>query len=78
MARIDFETKSDRELLVLTAQSANATNERLDKINGTLLRHETRLAKLESKPCKDKATIILWGTLLGALIYSLGLSIGIW
>ena len=51
MARIDFETKSDRELLVLVAQQGNETVDHLAKLNDRILKHERRITALESGGC---------------------------
>lgn len=97
MGKIDFRPKTDRELLIIVAEQGNATREdvgnikeQLVALNGTLLKHEIRLVKLEGRPdCGPKesflpkindkiALITLVGTLLAALVYSLGRSLGIW
>jgi len=54
---IDFETKSDRELLLLTAQTCNTIvqeqlpdiKDKLDELNGTVREHSIKLAKVETK-----------------------------
>ena len=54
--RIDFEAKSDRELLVLVAQVSNAINEeklpnivkRLDELSSTVADHSKRLIQVET------------------------------
>ena len=48
MHKIDFEAKTDRELLVLVAQQGNETVDHLVKLNATILKHEQRLVKLET------------------------------
>ena len=48
MARIDFEAKTDRELLMLVAQRSNETCEHLSKINSTIIKHEKRITSLEA------------------------------
>ena len=76
MAHIDFETKSDRELLILVAQASNETADHLGKLNATITKHENRLAKLETmqgcggKRSKWKANwqIMTWIACVGALI----------
>lgn len=55
--KIDFEAKTDRELLILTAQKSNEMSEEklpamqkeLEELNGTVRDHETRLVKVETK-----------------------------
>ena len=49
--KINFEAKSDRELLVLTAQSCNQTEDHLARLNATILKHEKRLIVLEATHC---------------------------
>lgn len=48
MSRIDFEAKTDRELLVLVAQKCNESSVHLKEMNDKLVRHERRLTYLES------------------------------
>jgi len=48
MAKINFETKSDRELLILVAQQGNETVDHLTKINATIAKHERRITSLET------------------------------
>lgn len=56
MPKINFEAKTDRELLVLTAQKTNETasetkrlaNE-LKTLNGTVRSHDSRIVELEIK-----------------------------
>lgn len=69
---IDFEAKSDRELLLLTAQTTNvivqeqlpALKDQLDELNGTVREHSIKLAKVEIKArygeshWKDRKVII--------------------
>ena len=50
MVPIDFEAKTDRELLVLVAQKCNETTNHLAKLNGKITDHETRIRYLESNP----------------------------
>ena len=55
--QIDFEAKTDRELLLLTAQIVNvivqeklpAIEVKLDELNGTVREHSIELAKVETK-----------------------------
>jgi len=47
MAKIDFEAKTDRELLVLTAQATNEAKDHLKKLNNSVAKHETRITILE-------------------------------
>jgi hypothetical protein len=57
MGEIDFEAKTDRELLVLAAQRANDNYMRLEKINGRLMNHEKRINELECRPnCSSART----------------------
>jgi len=93
MARINFEAQSDRDLLVMTAQTVNDISEHLVKINGTLLKHETRLGKLEGRPAcmptkspvtrfvdavgKGGAFVIL-GSILAGIVIALAEHFGWW
>jgi len=76
MHKIDFEAKSDRELLLLVAQSSNDTVEHLTKLNATIVKHEHRLTKLETvQGCggaksrwKANWQIMTWIACVGTLI----------
>jgi hypothetical protein len=46
MAKINFEAKTERELLILTAQAANETREQLKKLNGRVGKTESNIAKI--------------------------------
>jgi len=48
MGNINFETKTDRELLVLVAQKCNETTDHLAAINNKLSKHDNRIKILES------------------------------
>jgi len=58
MGHIDFEAKTDRELLILVAQKCNETTDHLAAINNKLLWHEDRIKTLESciSGCSEKKT----------------------
>ena len=47
MAHIDFEAKTERELLVLVAQASNETVDHLTRLNNSILKHERRITTLE-------------------------------
>ena len=47
--RINFEAKTDRELLILTASAVNDISKELKILNGTVAKHEARLTILETK-----------------------------
>lgn len=49
MAHIDFEAKTDRELLILVAQQSNETVDHLTKLNDKILKHERRITALETR-----------------------------
>jgi len=77
MDNIDFEAKTDRELLLLVAQKSNETTAHLVRMNGKLDDHEKRINVLESTTphCGEKrdwkmALKVNWQTLsiLGSLI----------
>ena len=91
MPKIDFEAKTDRELLLLVAQSCNSTEEHLSKINGRLDKHDTRITHIESmETCEYRPTVAhkLWSnnlfsfgvgsTLFGGVLYAFGSGIGWW
>jgi len=70
MAKINFETKSDRELLILVAQQGNETVDHLAKLNSTIAKHERRLTTLETnggcdaiKPKWKTALKVNWQTI---------------
>ena len=86
---IDFGALSDRELLLLTAQTCNLLSDKLDELNGTVREHSARLTKVEVKQkinCqtgrwKDRR-FITGATggigLLVAAVYALGRALGWW
>ena len=91
MSHIDFETKTDRELLILVAQQGNETVDHLAKLNDRILKHERRMATLEachgcniSEPTwksilKVNWQIITWIGCVGALIIiKIGERLGWW
>jgi hypothetical protein len=45
---LDFEAKSDRELLVLVAQKSNETVDHLAQLNDIIVKHEKRISRLET------------------------------
>jgi len=47
MGYIDFEAKTDRELLILVAQKCNESTDHLSRINDKLSKHEDRIRILE-------------------------------
>jgi len=49
--RINFEAKTDRELLLLTAQKTNDLCDKIDILNGTVQENKGRIRKLEARPC---------------------------
>lgn len=72
MGKIDFEAKTDRELLLLTAQQSNETVSHLKKINSTLEKHETRITTLETK--KNRVNWQMMSVLIviaGGVVYGL-------
>lgn len=75
MGHIDFEATTDRDLLVQVVTGVNGICERLDKINGTIERHEKRITTLEAlphceKPKLDWQMIGVVSALLGGGIYA--------
>jgi hypothetical protein len=74
---LDFEAKSDRELLVLVAQKSNETVDHLAKLNDTIIKHEKRISRLETiQGCGETKsrwkinwqTITLIATIIGLII----------
>ena len=63
MRKIDFEAKTDRELLILVAQQGNETVDHLVMLNATIARHEKRITALES-PGGCEASKPNWKTTL--------------
>ena len=85
--QIEFETKSDRELLVLVAQKTNETVSHLAKINDKLVAHEKRITVLESqtgcnktKPSwKTNWQVMTWiGCVVALIIVELGQKLCWW
>jgi len=92
--RIDFEAKTDRELLLLTAQTTNTILDRLDVLNGTVRQHNVDIAKLKGKAstCTPAETmkqkissslgrgglIFIIAALSGGGLYAFGNAIGWW
>ena len=76
MARINFKTETDRSLLEITAQTVNDISAHLEKMNGTLLKHEVRLTKLESRtyynPIKSPVSMLIDSVGRGGTIAILG------
>jgi hypothetical protein len=77
MTHIDFQAQDDHDLLVQAVTGINATNSRLDKINGTLQRHEERIASCEKiESYINRHTKVNWQmlsvviALIGGLIYA--------
>ena len=64
---IDFEAKSDRELLMMVAQQSNDICDRLDRVNGHLEDHAYRITILETSDklrakianCANQSPVIL-------------------
>ena len=86
MRHIDFEAKTDRELLVLVAQSSNDTVDHLAKLNATILKHEKRLIVLEATHCNDTKPwwkinwqiITLIAAVIGLIIVKVGQELTWW
>ena len=85
MSKLDFEAKTDRELLLLTAQTTNHISSHLTKMNGTLLAHNDRIGALEVKTSKipswawNRTSIfIIIGSVVGGSVYAFGTAIGVW
>jgi len=91
---IDFETKTDRELLIMVAAFSNLISEetlpaivrRLDALNGTVVQHGLRLLELETR-ChyrhqadyrKVSAVATAGASGIGAVVYFIGNFCGWW
>ena len=79
MGEINFEAKTDRELLLLVAQDCNDSKEHLERINGTLKEHHNifqqhneRITKIESRMKLNWRSITLLTTFLAMVIMELG------
>jgi hypothetical protein len=93
-AHIDFETKTDRELLVMVAAFSNLISEetlpaivrRLDALNATVVQHGLRLLELETRcqyrhradPRKVSAVATAGASGIGTAIYFIGNFCGWW
>ena len=91
---IDFEAKTDRELLVMVAAFSNLISEetlpaivrRLDTLNGTVVQHGLRLMELETRcqyrhrtdPRKVSAAVAAAASGVGTVVYLLGNFCGWW
>ena len=90
---IDFEAKSDRDLIVLTAQTCNNINDRLTNIDILVLDHGKRLVALETveriaskeNNPMSKTRLAGWGgglfafgCLIGGIFYAFGQASGWW
>jgi hypothetical protein len=78
MTHIDFQAQDDHDLLVQAVTGINATNSRLDKINGTLQKHEERIASCEKiETYINRHIKVNWQmlsvviALIGGLIYAI-------
>lgn len=49
MEQIEFETKSDRELLVLVAQRTNDISRHLETLNNTVAKNASEIAKIKGQ-----------------------------
>jgi len=87
MRQIDFEAKSDRELLILVAQQGNETVGHLEKLNSKIQKHDRRITSLEaiggcgegtSKLKANWQTITLIATIAALIIVQVGTGIGWW
>ena len=88
---IDFEAKTDRELIILTAQTCNNISSRIVNIDVLLLNHGKRITALETvnkvewnNPMSKKklyyagSGIFVAGSMLGGMLYAFGQAIGWW
>lgn len=92
MQHIDFEAKSDRELLILVAQKTNEIVSHLAKLNDTVAKHERRLVVLDTQARCDASQpvtfeqrikgnwqmVLGFTSLLSAAFYAIGRGCGWW
>lgn len=87
MHKIDFEAKSDRELLILVAQQGNETVDDLEKISAKIQKHDRRITALEAtggcgqgsrKLKANWQTITLISTIIALILVQLGTMLGWW
>ena len=86
MTHIDFEAKTERELLVLVAQASNETVDHLAKLNNTIAKHENRITTLEAGGCGESKskwktnwqTITLIASIVGLIICEVGSKVSWW
>ena len=64
MAHIDFEAKTDRELLILMAQQGNETVDHLVRLNNSILKHEQRIIALEVRGGCNASESTSWKSVL--------------
>ena len=84
--KINFEAKSDRELLVLVAQSCNDTVDHLTKLNASILKHEKRLIVLEATHCDSSKPwwkinwqiLALITSIIGLIVVKVGQTLTWW
>jgi len=89
---IDFEAKSDRDLIILTAQTCNNISDRLTNIDILLLNHEKRIVTLETTERVEHGNdpmskakmagwgsgIFIFGSLIGSVLYAFGKAMKWW
>lgn len=81
---IEFEAKTDRELLILAVQKCNEGTEHLKRINGKLTDHEKRLYHLEHNGYKHLPFQINWQAItiiagvVALIIVAIGNNVGWW
>lgn len=79
---IEFEAKTDRELLILVAQQGNQAITELKRMNGTLDKHEKRITALET--CRKFPLRINWqvliiiATIAAGAVTAAGKAVGWW
>ena len=91
MEHIEFETKSDRELLILVAQKTNDIVNHLATLNESVAKHSTEIASIKAQMrggCDDKPHRQIlkdnWQLISGivalllGVLFALGKSCGWW
>ena len=82
MPIIEFEAKTDRELLVLVAQSTNEQTDHLAKLNNKINEHDNRIYKLEKQQRRswpiNWTALSLITSVVALIVVSVGTRVGWW
>lgn len=79
---INFEAQTDRELLILVAQTTNEASKHLAKLNSKIEDHDNRIHALEKQQRGRRyinwTTLTLMASALALVIMSVGSKVGWW